>query len=793
MNKPSTSLALSALVALSQAGWQSANATPANGAIWQKLSGVSESKSIKKVVKSNPSKKIATKKAVAKKAAPEKAIKIASNDIAMDESHSMLFLPGRKGAGALGAGPAPAAALSIHPSLPANMDTAPVAVTPAFTSPQAEATSEIPIDEEIKAKTQPVQTTRSNDLLAQMSADNLLAQSTSSEVTASPIPPVVTGTVDLEEYKPTNVIDVKVSRSRTFKLRNKIVRTSISDPGIVEPVVVSENQMVLLGKSPGKATLVIWDDAGNNTAIDVKVSRDYNQLQATLREIDPRIIVKTYSVGGSDRVILYGDVDHPESVIRAFAAANVYMDDRGMSIQVANNRLINARIGEQGAQGGQAATGGQTGQLAQLASVDRYTFFPNLNNNISLAQGITSDGGRVTSLIKVRKVPLIALHVTFMEMNTLAARQLGIALGFNFSGPGFAFGIGGNTAPVGQTSNYLLSFGGLNQRLPSFTASPPGQPVNAVPPGIQTNYASMPVSFLIPTNATTGVLGVGLPIFAQNAPITPSQILFGAPGGAAFQTAGLGNLLTAVSNFATGTPYKFSVNPSVQGIIAHNRARVLSEPTLVCISGERASFLTGGEIPILQAIATAGQQQFSVTFEPFGMRINMIPVLLENGSINLEVAPEERVISNTFAFNFPGSNTSIPGFTTRKVQTIVEMKPGQELFISGMVTTNNGRELNKYPIFGEIPVIGALYRSKSFNKNESELVIAIRPEVILPGTPGQLKLPEEIGRVEGPRDMNIFQVEPTVVDERHYTSGRSERHQKTSPTLPEGAPIPDFR
>ncbi|MEZ4537020.1 MAG: hypothetical protein R3D26_18790 [Cyanobacteriota/Melainabacteria group bacterium] len=199
-----------------------------------------------------------------------------------------------------------------------------------------------------------------------------------------------------------------------------------------------------------------------------------------------------------------------------------------------------------------------------------------------------------------------------------------------------------------------------------------------------------------------------------------------------------------------------------------------SQNLLWChFSGERASFLAGGEIPILQAIATAGQNQFSVTFEPFGMRINMIPVLMENGAINLEVSPEERVISNAFAFNFPGSSTNIPGFTTRKVQTIVEMKPGQELFISGLVSTNNGRELNKYPIFGEIPVIGALYRSKAFNKNESELVIAIRPEVILPGTPGQLKLPEEIGRVEGPRDMNMFAVEPTVVDERHYTSGRA--------------------
>ena len=791
MNKPNTSLALSALVALSQAGWQSANATPADGAIWQKLSDTAGGKSIKKVAtkKAVSSKKVATKQA-AGAAAPQKAIKIASNDVSIDESHSMLFLPGRKDVGALGAGPAPAAALSIHPSLPASMDAAPVAINPAITSPSAEATSEIPIDEEIKSKAQSaheVQSDRSEDYIAQLAADNLLAQSTSSEVTASPIPPVVTGTVDLEEYKATNVIDVKVSRSRTFKLRNKIVRTSISDPGIVEPVVVSENQMVLLGKSPGKATLVIWDDAGNNTAIDVKVSRDYNQLQATLREIDPRIIVKTYSVGGSDRVILYGDVDHPESVVRAFAAANVYMDDRGMSIQVANNRLINARIGEMGAQGGGGQTGGQTGQLAQLASVDRYTFFPNLNNNVSLAQGIVSDGGRVTSLIKVRKVPLIALHVTFMEMNTLAARQLAISLGFNFAGPGFAFGIGGNVANQNGQGTYLVTDPGFNQRLASFSN---GLPVNAQVGNVQSNYSAGPVSF---TSPAANVLGIGLPIFPQSAPISPSQILFGAPGGSAFQTAGLGNLFTGVSNFLTGSPYKFSINPSVQGIIAHNRARVLSEPTLVCISGERASFLAGGEIPILQAIATAGQNQFSVTFEPFGMRINMIPVLMENGAINLEVSPEERVISNAFAFNFPGSSTNIPGFTTRKVQTIVEMKPGQELFISGLVSTNNGRELNKYPIFGEIPVIGALYRSKAFNKNESELVIAIRPEVILPGTPGQLKLPEEIGRVEGPRDMNMFAVEPTVVDERHYTSGRAERHQKTSPTLPEGAPVPDFR
>jgi pilus assembly protein CpaC len=212
---------------------------------------------------------------------------------------------------------------------------------------------------------------------------------------------------------------------------------------------------------------------------------------------------------------------------------------------------------------------------------------------------------------------------------------------------------------------------------------------------------------------------------------------------------------------------------------------------LVTISGERASFLAGGEIPVIETVAAAGATGQSVTFEPFGLRLNIIPVLMENGSINLEVSPEERLVSSVISFQPSSLSSAIPGFTTRKAQTIVEMKPGQELFIAGLISTNSGRDIIKTPILGEIPVLGALYRSKSFSKNESELVVAIRPEIILPGSPGQLKLPEEISRVEGPRDTNMFQVEPTVIDERFYTTGRSERYQKTSPTLPEGSPIPE--
>ncbi len=790
MNKKGTSLVLSLSVLVGPVQTLVMQPAQAADAIWQKMSGSKATTSKKTAKKST---KVAPKKAtVAKKP----AVKTIATTGSVADDHVMLFLGGNKNAkDELATEPVPAAALSIHPSLlqadklstPATHSGDIVALNSTSTQ-NGFAMAEVPTSEAVVDS--------DKQLIAQLAPDQVISQSTSSGVTATPIPPVVTGAVDLEEFKTTNEIDLKVSQSRTFKMRNKIVRTSISDPGIAEPVVVAENQMVLLGKAPGSATMVLWDDAGNTAAVDIVVSRDFSELQTALREIDPRIVVKAFSVGGSDRVLLLGDVDHAESIIRAMMACNVFMDDRGFNIQVANNRLIGARIGEQGASGSSGAgQGGSTGQLATLSSVDRYTFFPNLPNNVSKAQIITSDGGRVTSLIKVRKVPLIVLHVTFMEMNTTTARKLATAVGVNNASRGFAFGMGGTNA---LSNGVFQSGGGLTQNFPASIV--PNAYTGLIPStaGSQPNgYNTLPANFATYnqlTNAGTLIgpisqIGIGTPLQAPQ--IAQQSVLFGAPGGASFALDNILNLFTATSNFGSNDKSRWSITPTIQGLINQQRARILSEPSLVCISGERAAFLAGGEIPILQAVAAAGQAQQSVVFEPFGLRINFIPVLMENGSLTLEISPEERIPSTQNQIQAPGSSTLIPSFTTRKAQTTVEMKPGQELFIGGLITSNNGRELNKLPIFGEIPVLGAMYRSKAFAKNESELVVAVRPEIILPGTPGQLKLPEEIGRVEGPRDTNLFQVEPTVLDERYFSTGRAERHQKTSPTLPEGAPIPD--
>jgi Flp pilus assembly secretin CpaC len=768
MKKPRLCLALSATIALLQANLLQVGAAPA------KIAGNSNQEKVTSVVKKTAS-------TIRISSHTNKATKVlvpTTNGIAASNMSGqvMLFLGNSKQANAKN-GKTPAAALTIHTSIPE--ESTQVVGNNPVSEPTLVAMKESPVVSDGSPAVEiPSNITDSpKQLLAQLAPDQIIAQA---DTNTTPIPPVVSGAVDLEEFKPSNSIDLKVSQSRTFKLKNKIIRTSISDPAVAEPVVVAENQMVLLGKAPGSATLVIWDDAGNSVAIDVKVNRDFSQLQAMVREIDPRIIIKPFSVGGSDRVILSGDVDHVESVIKAFATANSFMDDRGMNITVANGRILGVRIGELG---GTQMAGQQSGQLSAIGQVDRYTFFGNQNNNISKAQTMISDGGRVTSLIKVRKTPLVVLHCTFMEMNSAAVRELGVQLGINYTSNSFAFGIGGNNNVSQANAPALFSFGGQNG------------PVAVAPTGTIAGSSQSP-AFGAATTVTYG--GVNFPISqvglgSLNGPpaLLGGTTLFGIPGGATFTGLGLANLYTAVSNFASGNRARWGVNPTVNGIITHSRARILAEPTLVTISGERASFLAGGEIPILQSIATAGTAAQSVVYEPYGLRLNMIPVLLENGGLSIQVAPEERLLDRANGLNLFGIGTSsIPAFVTRKTQTTVEMKPGQELFISGLVTANHGRELTKTPLIGEVPVLGALYRSKAFSKNESELVVAIRPEVILPGTPGQLRVPDEISKVEGPRDTNMFQVEPTILDEGHMRKGRAEKSLQLPNTLPPGAPVP---
>ena len=170
---------------------------------------------------------------------------------------------------------------------------------------------------------------------------------------------------------------------------------------------------------------------------------------------------------------------------------------------------------------------------------------------------------------------------------------------------------------------------------------------------------------------------------------------------------------------------------------------MLAEPNLTTMSGEPASFLAGGEFPV--PIATA-DNNITVDFKQYGISLAFVPTVLSDGQISLHVRPEVSQLTDQGAVSLTESNSviKIPALTVRRVDTTVELGSGQSFAIAGLLqdnTTDTGRGL---PFLGDVPVLGALFRSDSFQRNQSELVIVVTPYIVKAAdSPAALQLPTD--------------------------------------------------
>jgi pilus assembly protein CpaC len=169
---------------------------------------------------------------------------------------------------------------------------------------------------------------------------------------------------------------------------------------------------------------------------------------------------------------------------------------------------------------------------------------------------------------------------------------------------------------------------------------------------------------------------------------------------------------------------------------------VLAEPVLAALSGETASFLAGGEFPIVTANGLSGN---SVQFKEYGVQLAFTPVVLENGRISMRVRPEVSELTSEGAVNVGGFE--IPATTTRRVETTVELGSGQSFMIGGLMRNNANNSVEKAPFLGDIPILGALFRSKSFRRNETELVVIVTPYLVKPVSASQIALPTDGFRI----------------------------------------------
>jgi pilus assembly protein CpaC len=298
---------------------------------------------------------------------------------------------------------------------------------------------------------------------------------------------------------------------------------------------------------------------------------------------------------------------------------------------------------------------------------------------MAIAQGIVPKGGVVVNAMNVAAPQQVLLEVRFLEVNRSAGRDLGVNL----------FAANANGTNVGNTG-----LGG---------AVAGRQPIG----GNNSNVGASPTGSL-PVLGAIGTLASGA---------TP-----------------YGSLLTSVLRLNNG----MSIDSLVTALETKGVLRRLAEPNLMALSGDSARFLAGGEfpVPVASAPGANGISTVTIQFKTFGVELSFVPTVLSRGVINLRVEPSvsELDFSNAVTIN----GTTIPALSSRNARTTVELRDGQSFAIAGLLQTRNRQDVSQVPWIGSVPVLGTLFRSSSYQQQETDLVIIVTPRLVAPAAPGQV-------------------------------------------------------
>jgi pilus assembly protein CpaC len=402
-------------------------------------------------------------------------------------------------------------------------------------------------------------------------------------------------------------------------------------PGVadVDVLLLSPNEIYLLGKTIGSTNVVMLDRSGACTAFDVVVGMDTTALQTVLQQLMPAEQgVKVSSA--FDSIVLSGNVSDPGALVRVTDLANAFVR-------------------------------GQTG-----SSTARMT--------------------RVVNMLSVSAPQQVMLEVKVAEVSKAVLDRFGINFARAYA-PGdgsmmrFLSGIfGGGGLVAGQVSGTVGARVG-------------GGIIGSTSNGAATGALTGPIG-----NATIGGDSTTIPLIA-----------------------------------GTGST---SIGMDAQkndGLV-----KILAEPTVMAISGQTGSFLAGGKIFI--PVERSGVSGTSVSLEEkeFGVSVKFTPTVLEGGRINLQVRPEVSELNREgVGIAAPGISglAILPSFTTRKAETTVQLLDGQSFAIGGLLKNNTTTNVRAFPFLGELPIIGALFRSTEFQTDRSELVFVITPRLVKPLPP----------------------------------------------------------
>ncbi|MCF6293981.1 MAG: hypothetical protein L3J04_11365, partial [Robiginitomaculum sp.] len=318
--------------------------------------------------------------------------------------------------------------------------------------------------------------------------------------------------------------------------------------------------------------------------------------------------------------------------------------------------------------------------------------------------GKQDNGTEVINLMQVGGPHQVMLEVKIAEVSRTMMQQMGINLSAIQAGRPFKIGAvnGGSSFP-----NALDPQGNLQPLFPNDQA---WTNLNDAPIG-------PPVSLFQPTTAT--IAGAGL-----------------------------------FASFLSGNTY---FNLVLDASKTNGMAKILAEPTLTTLSGETAEFLSGGEFPIP---IWNGNDGTTIIFKKYGISVKMLPIVLNSKRINLNLSIGVSELSRDadVTVGVPGSTSafSIPSLTTRSTSSTLELMDGQTMGVSGLISDKMRESVSKFPGLGDIPILGALFRSQSFIQEETELVMFVTVHLAQPINPNDIRLPTDAFKAPSDADFFLF-------------------------------------
>jgi pilus assembly protein CpaC len=305
-----------------------------------------------------------------------------------------------------------------------------------------------------------------------------------------------------------------------------------------------------------------------------------------------------------------------------------------------------------------------------------------------------ASGNNIISRLRTATPLQVNLQVRFAEVSRSLVRTIGTNIASRSTGSGIQFGFNRGNSPGTITPNVYPNF-------PAVDAS--------------ANY--------------------GLPAGTIQLPFNPATGQFVLPGTEyVFNKNALGQSAMALAGHVAGMDILSALNlGETVGLVT-----TLSQPNLTALSGETADFLAGGEypIPISQGLGAT-----SIEYKRYGVSLSYSPTVLANGRISIRVRPEVSELSSQGAVTLNGFQ--VPALTIRRAETTVELGSGQSFMIAGLLSNNSQSTIEKTPGAGDLPILGALFRSNSYQKGETELVIIVTPYLVNPVNANDIKLPTD--------------------------------------------------